>query len=304
MGSKRRVAERAPACEIGPEFFLRKRRLWPWPGTRRRRIATGRFHRTLPATSDMDGAVEELVERRKERIRVTLAREALYPVFQPIVQLRSGDTVGAEALTRFENDLGRPPDRWFDEAAALGLGVDLELLALRKALGHLRQLPSGMYLSLNASPATMVSPEFRAAFADVQADRVILELTEHESIGDYQAFEQAVDQLRATGLRLAVDDVGAGFASLLRVLNLRPEVIKIDIGLTRGIDIDPARRALGYALLRFGFSAYSSTIVAEGIETQGELDTLRALGCHCGQGFYLGRPGLLPAVHRLSDVSV
>lgn len=304
MGSKRQAVEWAPAHDTGQELFLRRRGLRQRVGVRRRHGPTEPPRLAVLHTCDVDGAAEELIERRRERIRTTLAREALHPVFQPIVQLRTGETVGAEALTRFESDPGRTPDRWFDEAAALGLGVELELLALRKALGHLRQLPPGMYLSLNASPETMMSPGFRAALADVYAERVILELTEHTSIEDYEAFERAVGELRATGLRLAVDDVGAGFASLLRVLNLRPEVIKIDIGLTRGIDTDPVRRALGYALLRFGFSAYSSTIVAEGIETLGELNTLRALGCHCGQGFYLGRPGGLPVLHRLSNVSV
>ena len=89
-------------------------------------------------------------------------------------------------------------------------------------------------------------------------------------------------------MKLAIDDTGAGNSGLEHILRLKPDIIKLDIGLTRGIDKDPARRALGRALLTFGFDAYGATFVAEGIETQGEFDTLRSLGCLAGQGYYLG----------------
>ncbi len=252
-----------------------------------------------PPGRQLDG--EELLERRRERVRVTLAKDALQTVFQPIVDLRTGQTVGAEALARFDTPPFRPPNLWFAEAAEVGLEQELEVAALRAALGQLHRMPPGLYMSLNASPATMASPEFRAAFDDVPAERVVLELTEHAGIEDYQAFGQAIDELRSRGIRLAVDDAGAGFASFAHILNLRPDVIKIDIALTRGIDTDPARRALGAALLNFGFEAYRATIVAEGVETEGELDTLRALGCRFGQGFLLGRPRRLSPTRRPGD---
>jgi EAL domain-containing protein (putative c-di-GMP-specific phosphodiesterase class I) len=187
----------------------------------------------------------------------------------------------------------RPPDVWFAEAREIGLGIELEMAALRMALGQLRQLPSGLYLSLNASPDTMMSPEFRALVAEAPAERVVLELTEHDRIDDYELFEKAANELRSHGVRLAVDDAGAGFASFRHILNLHPDIIKLDIGLTRGIDGDPARRALGSAMLAFGLDAFGAAIVAEGIETEGEFKTLRGLGCRFGQGYYLGRPGRL-----------
>lgn len=227
------------------------------------------------------------------RARVTRANRSLQTVFQPIVDLRTGRPVGAEALARFDVAPFRPPDQWFAEAAEVGLGLQLEVTALRSALEQLRYLPSGLYLSLNASPMAMASQELRDAVANVPAERVVLELTEHTGVEDYARFGTAIDDLRSRGARLAVDDAGAGFASLLHILNLRPDVIKLDIGLVRGIDADPARRALGSALLHFGFDAYRAAMIAEGIETQGEFDTLRALGCGFGQGFYLGRPGRL-----------
>ena len=139
----------------------------------------------------------------------------------------------------------------------------------------------------------MTSPEFRSACARPPAERVVLELTEHDSIPDYELFQQTVNHLRANGVRLAVDDAGAGFASFRHILNLHPDIIKLDIALTRGIDDDPARRALGSALLTFGLDAYNASIVAEGIETEAEFKTLRGLGCRFGQGYYLGRPGKL-----------
>jgi EAL domain-containing protein (putative c-di-GMP-specific phosphodiesterase class I) len=236
-------------------------------------------------------------------IRATLASQGFEIVFQPIVDLRTGGVAGAEALTRFEMSPDRTPDVWFAEAREIGLGVELEMAALRLALGQLRQLPSGLYLSLNASPDTMMSAEFRALVAEAPAERVVLELTEHERIDDYELFGKAASELRSHGVRLAVDDAGAGFSSFRHILNLRPDIIKLDIGLTRGIDGDPARRALGSAMLAFGLDAFGAAIVAEGIETEGEFKTLRGLGCRFGQGFYLGRPGKLRLPRPQSDMA-
>ena len=234
-----------------------------------------------------------LLEHRQNLIRVTLANRKFESVFQPIVELKSGGVVGAEALTRFDLRPDCPPDIWFAEAREVGLGVELEIAALRSALSQLNRLPTGLYLSLNASPDTMTSPEFRSLVEAAPAERVVLELTEHDSIPDYELFQETVNHLRHNGVRLAVDDAGAGFSSFRHILNLHPDIIKLDIALTRGIDNDPARRALGSALLTFGLDAYNASIVAEGIETEAEFRTLRGLGCKFGQGYFLGRPGRL-----------
>jgi EAL domain-containing protein (putative c-di-GMP-specific phosphodiesterase class I) len=241
---------------------------------------------------------EEAALRREKFVRINLADRSLQTVFQPIVDLRSGGTVGAEALARFTAPPFRAPDLWFAEAAELGLGTELEVTALRSALEQLAMLPSGLYLSINASPATIVSPEFRAAMAAIPAERVVLELTEHTGVDDYHLFGEAIAELRSNGLRLAVDDAGSGFSSFRHILNLRPDIIKLDIALTRGIDTDPARRALGSAMLAFGLDAYNASIVAEGVETRSELTTLQGLGCHYGQGYYLGRPAQMSVLPR------
>ncbi len=232
---------------------------------------------------------ERLREEQNRRIRLTIANRSLETHFQPIVDLRSGDAIGAEALSRFAQEPVRPPDVWFAEAAALGLGVELELTALDLALGQLNRLPAGLYLSLNASVETIMSQEFRTVLTSAPAERVVLELTEHTPVSDYLAVTKSIDELRSHGVRLAVDDAGSGFSSFSHVLNLKPDIIKLDTTLTRGIDKDPARQALGRALLTFGLEAYRTTIVAEGIETKEELAMLRSLGCPSGQGYLLGR---------------
>ncbi len=267
---------------------------------KRRRTRVHRSSRSDEGATRAHGAgstsgvpAEELQDQRTNFIRTTIAKRSWETHFQPIVDLRSGGAVGAEALSRFVQGPTRAPDKWFDEAASVGLGVELEVAALDTALEQLPRLPSKLYLSVNASVETIMSPDFADVLSDVPAERIVLELTEHTQVTDYVQFEQGIATLRSQGVRLAVDDTGAGFASLQHVLNLRPDVIKLDIALTRGIDRDPARRALGRALLSFGLDAYNASIVAEGIETEGELEVLRALGCPCGQGFYLGRPSRL-----------
>jgi EAL domain-containing protein (putative c-di-GMP-specific phosphodiesterase class I) len=234
-------------------------------------------------------------EERDKLIRRTIARRSLETHFQPIVDLRSGRAVGAEALARFDQAPFESPDLWFAEAAELGLGVELELTAVDMALEQIDNVPTSQYLSLNASVETIMSDPFRALLASAPAERIVLELTEHTPVTDYDAFARNIGELRSSGVRLAVDDAGSGFSSFVHILNLKPDIIKLDIALTRGIDKDPARQALGRALLNFGLEAYRNTIVAEGIETEGELAMLRSLGCKIGQGFLLGRP------RRLSD---
>ncbi|HMK62071.1 MAG TPA: EAL domain-containing protein [Acidimicrobiales bacterium] len=265
-------------------FLVKKSRL-----TRRLHEAGSRLEAlgTKPARPELDR------EQREERVRAVLAGRSLETFLQPIMDLKSGRSVGVEALSRFRVEPLRPPDVWFSEAASVGLGIDLEMLAVSKALEILPRLPSGLYLSVNASVDTIMSEQFRQVVGSVDTDRIVLEITEHTKVGSYGLFRQRIQELRSMGLRLAVDDAGAGYSSFRHVLNLRPDVIKLDIGLTRGIDKDPARQALSSALLTFGLDAYNASMVAEGIETAGELDTLRDLGCPLGQGFYLGRPGRL-----------
>jgi EAL domain-containing protein (putative c-di-GMP-specific phosphodiesterase class I) len=212
--------------------------------------------------------------------------------FQPIFDLRNRSVVGYEALSRFTGGPSRAPNEWFAEAADLGLGVDLEIAAVETALTSLDDMPDRAYLSVNVSPEVMMSPSFFKVITGKAEDRLVVEVTEHARVESYAELADAVLALRGRGVRLAIDDVGAGFASLRHVLRLRPDIIKLDITLTRSIDTDPVRRALASSFIRFADDIHA-TIAAEGIETSGELDALCTLGVGCGQGFFLAEPGSL-----------
>ena len=226
---------------------------------------------------------------RVQRIRRILAGGPLPMAFQPIFDLQRGRVVGVEALARFPSRHLPTPDRWFAEAAAVGLGTDLELLAISSALAALPSLPTETYLSVNVSARTLATSRLRRALQNVPAERLVLEVTEHDPVDDYQKLNQAADRLRDRGAGLAVDDVGAGFASLRHILRLAPDIIKLDIALTRDIHTDPIRRAMAGSLISFAAET-GAAIVAEGIETREELETLKGLGVGLGQGFWLARP--------------
>ncbi|MGO9197819.1 MAG: EAL domain-containing protein [Acidimicrobiales bacterium] len=232
------------------------------------------------------GAIVEMLQR-------VIAQRDIDIVFQPIVAIGSNCLVGAEALSRFGLQPVRSPDHWFNLAAEVGLQVELEIAALQQALLHLKEFPALAFISVNLSPATLVSPQLAAAMEHYQGDRLVLELTEHNRIDDYSEVEQHIDAIRRRGTRLAVDDAGAGWSSMQHIVRIRPEMIKLDIDLTRGIDTNPTRRALAAAIVAFA-AEIGSTVVAEGIETKEELETLRDLGVALGQGYLLGRPQHLP----------
>jgi EAL domain-containing protein (putative c-di-GMP-specific phosphodiesterase class I)/DNA-binding NarL/FixJ family response regulator len=232
-------------------------------------------------------------EQRRERIQRTIDESAFVVLFQPIVHLPTECLAGFEAVARFTLEPERPTEEWFTEALAVGLVKDLELATARAALGSLERLAVGSYLSINLSPETASSPEFRDLLIEVDHDRLVVEMTEHTPIEDYPKLNEAVHDLRWRGVRLAIDDVGAGFASLRHILELSPDFIKLDVTLTRDIDREEPRRILAGALTAFA-KAIGIEIVAEGIQTEQELAVLRSLGVTFGQGFYLGAPGPLP----------
>ncbi|HLI58785.1 MAG TPA: EAL domain-containing protein [Solirubrobacteraceae bacterium] len=244
------------------------------------------------------GSLEDL--RSRQRVGAVLEHGRLRMVAQPVVELETGRVVGVEALARFPGTPSRAPDIWFREAAVVGLGLELEELAIRRALGMLDTLPGGLELGLNVSHELLLSGRLERLLEGHPSRRLLIELTEHAAFEDYAAFRDAMAPLRERGIRLAVDDVGAGFSSLRHVIELAPDRIKLDRLFTSGIDSDPARRAMAEALV--GFAGRTGIgLVAEGIETKCELDVMRRLGVPLGQGFLIQRPTEPRAIPRLVE---
>ncbi|MBW8826500.1 MAG: EAL domain-containing protein [Acidobacteria bacterium] len=224
--------------------------------------------------------------RASTRIQAVVhAGEQLRVVFQPIVDLRSGAVAGYEALARFPT--GRP-DEWFAEAHAVGLGVDFEMSAIVQsvALRH----PDWGYVSINVSPTTIVSPAFAELIARMtEPDRLVVELTEHALVEDYERLRAVLVRLRNLGIKIAVDDAGSGISSFRHIVTIAPEIVKLDRSLISRLESDSARRALGEALVHFA-TRIGAVLVAEGIERDEERAACLELGINFGQGYLLGRP--------------
>jgi EAL domain-containing protein (putative c-di-GMP-specific phosphodiesterase class I) len=206
---------------------------------------------------------------------------------------------GFEALARFQTTPYEPPDVWLGRAAHAGLLQELELACARAALVLLPQLPPDTFLTLNVSAETLVSPEFIKLLDEVPGDGVVVEVTEHAVVREYDALLHALGGIRERGVRLAVDDAGAGFASFRHVLELKPEIIKLDIHLTRGVHGDHGRQALVRSLVRFAADV-GAALVAEGIETPEDLLTLTDASVEYGQGYLFARPAPAEQVLQLS----
>ena len=232
---------------------------------------------------------------------VITAGDLLEVHLQPIVSLDAYDSApaGYEALARFQTTPYEAPDVWLGRAADAGLLKELELTCARSALALVPLLPDGAFLTVNVSAETLVSPAFARALDGVPADRVVVEVTEHAIVREYDALLRALGGLRERGVRLAVDDAGAGFASFRHVLELSPEIIKLDIHLTRGVHSDLSRQALIRSLVSFAGDV-GSTLVAEGIETPEDLSTLCDAQVPFGQGYLFARPGPAERVLGLS----
>ena len=261
-------------------------------------------------TGDMAHALAEQLhmvsqgsEQRRQEVEDRISRvldgdgdgDELNMAYQPIFDLKDNEVVGLEALARFTSPPDRSTDTWLAEADAVGRLLEMEGACLRAAIGDLERLPEEAYLSLNVSPAMAIAPELHAVLDGLPAERLVLEMTEHARVDDYPALKAALGTFRERGVRLAIDDAGAGFASLRHIVLLHPDFIKLDMTLTRDVHVDETRQALVAALVAFG-SQIGAKVVAEGVEFAEQLDTLRQAGVQFGQGFYLARPQALPYV--------
>ncbi len=231
----------------------------------------------------------------EEELRSLLRERRFDVVFQPIYSFDTGGLEAVEALARFDTSCPQPPDVWFARAAQLGLGEQLELAIIERALERSSSaLPGGVALSVNCSPATLRSPALLQLLSRAPDRPIVVEITEHAAIDDYPGLLPAVAALRAQGVRLAVDDAGAGFASFRHIVRLDPDIIKLDISLTQNVRQDPVRRALAAAIVDF-VRQTDGQLITEGIEQSADLAFWSQVGADAAQGYLLGRPGPLPS---------
>ncbi|MBP0439045.1 EAL domain-containing protein [Tianweitania sediminis] len=257
-----------------------------------------------------DMAAEQISEKsesqrhdatKRAAVESVIAEEAFSIVYQPIWNFLTDRPTGFEALCRFAPQPYRSPDKWLQDAFEVGLGPKLEMCLIKKAVTALARLPENTYLSVNISPETLITHVSEVLEWQIPFDRLIFEITEHAAVDDYVVLLAAVEKIRAVGAGIAIDDAGAGYSGLQHILRLKPEIVKLDMSLTRAVDSDDARQALASALIFFSLKT-SCILVAEGIETTSELQTLRCLGVPRGQGYLLGRPaGLDEVLNLLTD---
>src|SRR3954447_2483744 len=247
------------------------------------------FERTAPVNDEAE-RVTWFARAEEQRAEIELVLEEaatrISHVFQPVVDLRTGLVAGYEALSRFAGSR-RPPNAWFAQAHRCGLGIELEMIAARAQL-EAPGRPAGSRLSINLSPSAMLSAEAEQLLAG-DLSHLILEVTEDEVMAEGGALEERLMELRRRGARLAVDDIGAGYAGLKQVMRLQPDVLKLDRSLVAGVASDPAKGAMVDALVRYS-RRIDADVCAEGVETLEDLQALADLDVTYGQGYVLARP--------------
>lgn len=231
----------------------------------------------------------------RQRISDVIADRDFQMLLQPIVDLETNMVTGAEALCRFRPIPYRSPDAWFAEAGTIGLRAELERAVLQKALEVLPDLPMPLKLSVNVSPCTMALGDLTALVDGPFSERIIIELTNLEGCDDLAALQKAIRTVRDLGVEIAVDEIAANHASFRTVMQLKPDIVKLDRDLVRGLHLDPANQALAAAVIHFS-NAIGAKLIAGGIERAEEAKALRALGISQGQGYLIGRPGGLQAL--------
>ena len=243
-----------------------------------------------PVRAEVVGTEEhDILADDRARITDLIAGGGPDTAFQPICHADGLHVAGYEALSRFPRGLG-PPVQWFRRAARAGVGEALELAAVGRAAAHEPALSDGCFLTLNLSAATIRSFDITSVLAPL-ADRrrILLEITEYDLVGDYDALRASMQALRSHGIEIAIDDVGAGYSTLRHIIELEPSMIKIDYSLVHKCDLQPHKHAAVTTLTSFGHRI-GATVVAEGIENAAEHSAVLAAGVDYVQGFHIGTP--------------
>ncbi|WP_353712968.1 EAL domain-containing protein [Arthrobacter sp. K5] len=286
---RERLREHVAAHPGNPEAALHEHLIFT------RSLARQANNRTDPKKQDAHRhpAAEQISVpgRGQAAIEAILHGGMLVTAFQPIHELGRGGVIGAEALTRFLWEDGDGAGSWFKNAAAVGLGADLEFSALQAAVAAAQDLPHHLVVALNLSPAVCLDPRLPGFLehAALEPSRIMLELTEPLQSDELEPLLDVLTPLRSSGMGLAVDEAGTEAASMRHIRSLRPDVIKIGRGLVAGIDADPSRQYLVADLVEFGRQT-GAALAAVGIETAAELAVLTRLAVAAGQGHFLGMP--------------
>jgi EAL domain-containing protein (putative c-di-GMP-specific phosphodiesterase class I) len=268
---------------------------------------------TMGAESQVSAAIRDAREeaeldariaarRRRQQIFELVVEGRVYSVYEPIVEVATKTVFGYEALARGpEGSELHSPAMLFASAGEQDLLFQLDCLCRRSGLAGARDLPGGAKLFLNVRPTTIHDPNFRAealcqtlAGVKLRPSDVVFEISEQESIGNFDIFREVRDDYRKLGFQIALDDTGSGYASLEAVMELSPDFIKVDRAFVSGIDQDPARQELLRAL-RSVADRIGARIIGEGLDTLEELATLARLGIPFGQGWLFGKPTPLSA---------
>jgi len=234
-----------------------------------------------------------------DELLVAIDETFIEPVFQPIVDLRLRQPLGYEILSRGPDPF-RDPILLFDRARDLSVTWELERACRLAALHAVASLPLSLRLSslffINISPDVLNDPRFVAGFTlaalqehGIRRDNIVIEITERVTIIDYTRFEEAIRHYARQKFRIALDDFGSGHSGLLTLIRCEPQFLKLDMAVVRGVDRDRYKHKIVKSVVALADNV-GATLIAEGVETQGELEALRALGVHYAQGFLLGRP--------------
>lgn len=235
--------------------------------------------------------------RNKEKLQELILKESIRTFFQPIVDLTKNEIMGYEALTRGpEKTEYESPYILFDIAEETEMLFELDRLCRKMALKNANGISLQHKLFLNCLPSAVLDPEFRDNYLKIFLEdlklnprNIVLEITEREAIENFDLFRKAIKYYSDIGFSIAVDDMGAGYSSLETIVELKPQYIKLDISIIRGIDKNMLKQELIKAIIGLS-KRMNSLVIAEGIETKEELGSLKQIGISLGQGFLFAKP--------------
>ena len=251
-------------------------------------------YRTIDeALADATSEQEHLVRERARKLRSILTGRRISTLFQPIVDLHSERAIGFEALSRGPAGAFESPDILFKIAYEADLVLKLDAVCREQAVRSIGKLQTDQLLFINMEPGSIFHPRLVESMPPRKVSQVVLEITEHAAISDFQTFRQAARIVKESGFKLAIDDVGSAYSGLRIISMIEPDFIKLDMELTREAQHNRVKMELLRAISSFCTDAGIPMIV-EGIETREELDAVTQLGVRLVQGYLMGRPRAIP----------